>query len=132
MALLARHHRLIRFVSLTVAAVSLSYIAHRSNLRADVTEEGLSELTSSTRDLIGSIEAERPVVVHAYISAEVPREFVAVRSRLLNVLREIEASGNDALTVRLIEPEVHSPEAQDAIDQYGIEPVSLMNRESGR
>ncbi len=132
MTLLARHHRLIRFVSLTVAAVSLSYMAHRSNLRVDITEEGLSELTSSTRDLIGSIDAERPVVVHAYISAEVPREFVSVRSRLLNVLREMEASGNDALTVRLIEPTLHSEEAQDAIDQYGIEPVSLMNREDGR
>ena len=34
-----RIHRLIRLVSFAVTAVSLSYVAQRSNLRADITAE---------------------------------------------------------------------------------------------
>ena len=46
-----RIHRLIRFSALFVTAVSLGYAAQRSNLRADVTEEGLSQITKPTQEL---------------------------------------------------------------------------------
>ena len=84
-----RIHRLIRLSSLVVTAISLGYVAQRTNPRADVTEEGLSQITPPTQELIASISPERPVVIHAYVSREVPREYVAVRSQLLSILREM-------------------------------------------
>ena len=127
-----RIHRLIRLSSLVITAISLGYVAQRTNLRADVTEEGLSQITRPTQDLIASISPERPVVIHAYVSREVPREYVAVRSQLLSILREMEARGGAGLTVRLVEPEPFSPEAQEAVDNYGISPQSVTSREAGR
>ena len=115
-----RIHRLIRLSSLAITAISLGYAAQRSNVRADVTEERLSQITQPTLDLMASITPERPVTIHAYVSREVPRAHVAVRSQLLSVLREMEARGGAGLTVRIVEPEPFSPEAQEAIDNYGI------------
>ncbi len=127
-----RIHRLIRLASFAITAVSLTYVFQRSNLRADVTAEGLSQITKPTQDLIAGITVERPVVIHAYVSKEVPREYVAVRSRLLTILREMQARGGPGLTVRILEPEPFSPEAQEAIDNYGIAPQSVASREAGR
>jgi len=132
MALLKRHHRFVRLLAGVTAAVSLAYIAQRAQIRADLTSEGLSRLTEGTEELIRSVEPTRPVTVHAFVSAEVPRVFVPVRSRLLNVLHEMEAVGGDGLQVRIVEPEPHSAEAEEAIDKYGIMPRTLGTRESGR
>ena len=131
MALKTRHHRLIRVLAGAVTVGSLSYAAHRGQVRKDVTSEGLSELTDGTQTLIRSIGVEKPVTVHAFISREVPRAFVTVRSRLLNVLREMEAAGGDGLRVRVVEPKRHSPEAQEAMDTYGIMPRRMIGRTSG-
>jgi ABC-2 type transport system permease protein len=128
-----RIHQLIRFFALATIAVSAVYMAQRSNARMDATAEGLSEITPDTRELIGSVATERPVVVTAYVSKEVPRHFVALRSRLLNILREMEAeSAGTGLTVRIYEPELHSEEGQEAVEKYGIIPRSVMNSEGGR
>ncbi len=127
-----RIHRFIRLSSIAVTAISLGYVAQRSNLRADVTEERLSQITQPTLDLMASITPERPVTIHAYVSREVPRAHVAVRSQLLSVLREMEARGGAGLTVRIVEPEPFSPEAQEAIDNYGISPQPVTSREGGQ
>ena len=127
-----RIHRFIRFSSILVTAVSLGYVAQRTNVRADVTEEGLSQITKPTQALIASISPDRPVVIHAYVSKEVPREYVAVRSQLLSILREMQARGGAGLTVRIVEPEPYSPEAQEAVDNYGISPSPVTSREAGR
>lgn len=127
-----RIHRLIRFSALAVTAISLGYVAQRTNVRADVTEERLSQITQPTLDLMASITPERPVTIHAYVSRDVPRPHVAVRSQLLSILREMEARGGAGLTVRIVEPEPFSPEAQEAIDNYGISPQSVTSREGGQ
>ncbi len=132
MALLPRQHRLIRFLALATMVVSGTYMAHQARSRADVSAEGLSRLTPETLGLIQSITEERPVVVHAYISAEVPRDYVEVRSRLVNILREMEASGGPGLTVRIVEPKEYSTAAEEALDKYGIFPRELASRKGGR
>ncbi|MCA9661779.1 MAG: Gldg family protein [Myxococcales bacterium] len=132
MPLLSRHHRFIRWVSAAVTAVSLAYMAQRANVRADVTAEGLSQITPATQELVSAITEERPVVIHAYISPDIPSEYAAVRSRLINILGELEAMGGAGLTIRVIEPKLHSEEAQEAIDSYGIMPRPVINREAGR
>jgi ABC-2 type transport system permease protein len=127
-----RHHRLVRFLSLVAIVAALTYAFQRSGFRTDVTSEGLSRLTPGTEELIASIGPERPVTVHAFVSEEVPRDYVTVRSRLLNILREMEARGGEGLRVRIVEPRPFSPEAEEAIDRYGIYPQELAEREGGQ
>src|SRR5690606_20787199 len=111
---------------------SLTYIAQRANVRADVTAEKLNQVTSATRDLIDSVAAERPVAIHAFVSREVPRDYVTVRARLLSVLREMEARGKEGLTVRIVEPASFSDEAVEAEEKYGIAPQTVATRDGDR
>jgi ABC-2 type transport system permease protein len=127
-----RVHRFIRFASIAVTAVSLTYIAQRTNVRADVTAEKLNQVTQATRDLIDSVAPERPVAIHAFVSREVPRDYVTVRARLLSVLREMEARGKAGLTVRIVEPASFSDEAVEAEEIYGIAPHTVVNRDGDR
>lgn len=138
-----RLHHLVRFFALTTIVVSLTYAATRSNGRVDLTSEGLSQVMPDTKALFRSIGTEvdnefggkdliAPVVVTAYVSKEVPRPYVPLRSRLLNILREMDASGGPGLTVRIYEPEPFSVEAEEAIDKYGIIPRSLVSAEGGK
>lgn len=132
MPLSPRNHRLIRFGALAMTVASLGYATTRARTRADVTSEQLSRLTPATEELIRSISSERPVVVHAFVSAEVPREYVEVRLRLMNLLREMEAQGGAGLTVRIVEPDLYSPEAEEAMEKWNIMPRPLVDREGGR
>lgn len=127
-----RHHQLIRFLALSAAGVSVTYMAGRSGVRSDVTEEGLSRISAPTQQVIQEIDEERPVVVHAFVSKDVPREYVTVRSRLLNILRTMEAKGGPGLQVRIVEPEPHSVAAEEALENYGIGPQQLVERTGGR
>ncbi|NVB42110.1 Gldg family protein [Pseudenhygromyxa sp. WMMC2535] len=142
-----RIHRLVRFFALVVLVASVTYMAQRSNARTDLTSAGLSEVTPETRQLLRSIgtlaevegpegetEAREipPVVVTAYVSKEVPRPYVPTRSRLLNLLREMEASGGPGLTVQIHEPDAFSLEAQEAMDTYGIVPRPLVSTEGDK
>ncbi len=139
-----RIHRFVRLLALVVIVASLTYMAQRSNARSDMTREGLSRVMPGTTALFRSIGttgtevgeggdqvAIPPVVVTAYVSKDVPRPYVAVRSRLLNILREMEASGGPGLTVRIYEPEPFSIEAQEAIEKYGIAPRPLVSADGG-
>ena len=132
MTLHIRHHRLIRFCALAITVGALGYASTRARSRADITSEKLSKLTPATEELIRSIAVERPVVVHAFVSRDVPREYVEIRLRLLNLLREMEAQGGQGLTVRIIEPETFSPEAEEAMEKWNIMPRPLGDREGGR
>ena len=99
-----RIHHLLRLCALVVLATSVTIMAQRSNARVDMTAEGLSRITPLTEQLIASVGTEvdgpdgdkitiPPVVVTAYVSKQVPRAYVPLRSRLLNLLREMQASG---------------------------------------
>jgi ABC-2 type transport system permease protein len=132
MALQVRHHRMLRFCALAITIASLGYAATHWRSRADITSERLSQLTPATHELIRSIAPDRPVVVHAYISKEVPPEYVEVRLRLVNLLREMEAQGGQGLTVHIVEPELYSTEAEEAMEKWNILPRPLVDREGGR
>ena len=130
--MLARHHSLIRFFALAVTVVALTYMGSRSGLRTDVTSEGLSRLTPSTMELIASVAEDTPVQVHAFVSDEVPRGYVPVRSRLLNILREMEARGGPGLRVRIVSPKEYSEQAEEAMTRYRIPMRALEDRSKGR
>lgn len=130
----ARHQTLIKLLSLLVIVVSVTYMGSQVRSRTDVTEEGLSQLTPETLGLIQTIAADRPVTVHAYVSEEddVPADYAEVRSRLVNILREMESSGGEGLRVHIVSPKEYSEEAEEAMEKYGIMPRPIQSREGSR
>jgi len=115
-------HGLVRVVALVVALVGVDVLVARAGVRPDLSAEGLNTLSAESRELITQIPADRPVFIQAYYSPEVPREYVAAKADLLNLLREVAAVGGDRVRLNLIETELYSEDARDAEKRFGIKP----------
>ncbi|RMF37304.1 MAG: ABC transporter permease [Planctomycetota bacterium] len=129
-------HYLARTTLLLVCVLSLSYFfKNNDRLRYDMTEGQVSSLSPVTKKLVRSLRAERPIVVEAYISDDIPEQFAQTRYDLLTTLKEFQAlasAGGARLRVQIydhIEP--FGEEAQRAEKQYGITPRIVRVRERG-
>jgi ABC-2 type transport system permease protein len=125
-------HYVARIVAAVVALVSLNVLAAHAGYRADISAEQLSTLSSESRALIRAIPESRPVLVQAYYSPEVPREYVEVRDDLLNLLREIDAAGGEKVQVSLVPTERYSETAGEAEKRFGIQPRRVFSQAEGR
>ncbi|HZN63139.1 MAG TPA: Gldg family protein [Planctomycetota bacterium] len=121
-----------RLACLLVSAVALFVLAGRSGARVDVTAERLHSLMPQTRETIRSVSAERPVFIQAYVSPEVPQNYVETRENLLGLLREVDALGGGRIHVRVVETTDASDAAREAEDRYKIRPVTLTQGDEGR
>ncbi|MDB5349710.1 MAG: ABC-type uncharacterized transport system involved in gliding motility, auxiliary component [Planctomycetota bacterium] len=115
-------HAATRVVALVLALVSLDVIVQKTfgSLRADVTEERLHTLSPESIKLIKAIPRDRPVFIQAYLSPEVPREFVQTRMDLINTLKEFAAIGGERIRLNIVETERYSTAARDAEKRFGI------------
>ena len=100
-------------------------------LRVDATNERLFSLSPSTKKMLKNLESERPIEIQAFISPEVPREYVETRKRLVGLLRQYDEIGGKNLEVRYVDVEQFSQQAEEA-EHFGIEPVQVMTEENGR
>ncbi len=80
----------------------------------------MNTLSAESRKLLREIPKDRPVYVQAYISPEVPREFVEVRADLTNLLKEYAALGGDRIRLNIVETTPYTPAARDAEKRFGI------------
>jgi ABC-2 type transport system permease protein len=117
-----RAHLLLRALSLLVIVASVTLLASRARTRLDVTSEQIHSLSNETAALLRSIDPRQPVVIQAYLSPDVPREYVDARTNLVAMLREFDAVGGEALVTRIIETVKYSPQAREANDRYSIRP----------
>jgi ABC-2 type transport system permease protein len=125
-------HQVGRAVFLAVALISFNTMLGRGSARLDVTAERLHSLSGETRELIDQIAEERPVFVQAFISPEVPRNYVQTSRNLVGFLKEIDAVGGDKVHVVIHQTEMYSDEARDAREKYGIGPVDVPGLEGSR
>ena len=132
----ARQHRVwihswARVLSLLVIAISLGVLCGRAGARVDVTQERLHSLARATRDVINRIDAARPVYIQAFISPEVPTEYVETRTSLLQLLRNIAAMGGERIQLQVVDTEPFTSQARDAEERFGIKSRPIRMTDEG-
>ena len=118
-------HHGVRALALLVLVVSLNAILGRvlaRVVRFDATAEQLHSLSPETYRLIGRLSQDRPVFIQAYVSPEVPEQYVQTRANLLSLLREVDAVGGAVVQVLVENTEPYSEAARDAREKFGIVP----------
>ncbi len=129
-------HYLGRILLLTVTVFSLSYfLKNNDRPRFDATEGEVSSLSKTTEQVIRQLKPERPIVIDAYISSDIPEQYAKTRYDLVTLLKEFQAIASSQrvkLQVQIndnLEPS--GAEALSAKKQYGIEPQIVRVRERG-
>lgn len=113
----------VRGAAIIVAAASIVTIFGRTSVRADATAERLWSLSPETRRLVREVPADRPVMVMAYVTPNVPRSFIQTRETLIGLLRELEsAEGAGRIMVRIVDTEPFTDQAREAKRNFNIEP----------
>ena len=126
-------HYAARGVALLVAVAGVTVLVGRLGGRLDATAERLHSLSPDTRELIASLEDERPIFIQAYLSPEVPRRYVQARSNVISLLRQFDSRGGSKIYSNIIETEPFTPEAREARERFGIRarPVPPMYQSQG-
>jgi ABC-2 type transport system permease protein len=100
--------------------------------RLDVTGANLHSLSEDTERLLSELDSARPVTIEAFVSPEVPRDYVETRRDLLNLLKQYDAYGGNAIRVRVVETKRFSDEARMAEQRFDIEAQTVMEDIDGR
>jgi len=124
-------HYLARTAGLVAAAIGAVLVFRAADVRADLSQEQISSLSSDTRKLVRTLETSRPIDIKAYVSPSVPEDYAQTRINLLNTLRQVERLGRGKVKVEVIPTEPKTEEAALALQQFGIEPQRVVSRVRG-
>lgn len=124
-------HYVFRSLSLVAGALGVVLVLRTIDVRADLSAEQISSLAFDTRQLLRTLETDRPVEIKAYISPSVPEDYAQTRLTLLNMLRQLQRLGRGKVNVELVSTESKTEAAALASQQFGIEPVSVLSRVRG-
>lgn len=125
-------HVAVRAAGVFVAGLSIVALIGRMHLRADCTSERLHSLSETTRKIVGQVDPDNPVLIRAYVSKHVPRQYVETRENLLNMLREYAAIGGSRVRLNVIETEQYTEEARQAESSFQILPIQTQTEVGGR
>ncbi len=118
-------HGIVQSGAFAVCAFALTLIGVHALPRPDATIEGIHSLGEESRKLIAGLDSERPVYVTAYVSEEVPEQFVQQKSLLLNLISQFDRLGGNAVETSIKMPEPYSPEAREAEANFGIRAMGV-------
>lgn len=124
-------HLPLRLAALATLAVCGVLLVERLAMRVDATAERLWSVSAPTRELIGKIQPDRPVVVEAFVSGRVPAQLVQQRETLVGLLKEIESLGQGRVQVQINPTEPNTEGARNADRSYGIRPRAVLSEERG-
>ncbi len=129
-------HYLVRTILIACIVIAGSeFLKNKDLFRFDATEGKVSSLSDTTRSMIRSLKPERPIVVDAFISADVPEQYAKVKYEVIALLKEFESTASRAgvpVEVRINGDIERRSEQEDfAKQQFGIEPRTVQVRERG-
>jgi len=124
-------HYMIRAVALAAILISANVVAAGATRRLDLTSEKLYSLSRTTKEVLVNVKSDRPVLIQAFVSPEVPRELVTVRSTLIGLLRQYDQAGGDRVRVRIKNTEKFTDTADEA-RRYGIDSQEVQSERGGR
>lgn len=122
----------VRAVALVIALSAANYMTSFAAARFDMTSEKIFTLTNTTRDVLRSIPDDRPVTIQAFVSPEMPQQFVQISRELNGLLRQLDNAGGRSVQVRYVDVEPFSEEAEEAEQRYGISPRTVQSEQNGR
>ena len=126
-------HFMLRVECLIIAALGgCFYLSRHEVLRQDMTQGDVSSLSPDTIKLIQELDAKRPVTIDAFISANMPKDFIRTRYNLVSSLKELASYSGGKIKVRMHDNlEMFSEEAARAETRFGIkkQTVQLQSRE---
>ncbi len=129
-------HFAVRIISLAVALLSFNFIVNQAAsvlmTRMDLTAEKLYTLDPMTvQTLRKAKEDQRPVTIQAFVSRDVPRDFVGTRKQFTGLLRQFKNYGGSIVDVRFVDVLPNSSSEIQA-KQLGIEPRADRSEVGGR
>lgn len=123
-------HYAVRCAALVAIVVGATVLVNRADVQLDVTSEGLNSMHPDTIKLLRELKSEHPVQIHAYISPQVPEDYVQTKYNLEAMLRQFEkySAGNVQVTIHHVER--FTKEALQAEKDFGIlaQQVDVMTR----
>ncbi len=121
----------VRTLCLAVTLISVNVVFANWNFRADVTSEKLYSISETTKKILKDIPEDRTVRIQAFVSPQVPREYVPVRTSLLGLLRQYNQAGGKQVEVRIVPTDQYEKEADEA-RTFGIEPREVQTERAGK
>jgi len=115
-------HVAVRAAAFIVALAAATVLMSRANVRLDATAERIHSLGDETRRLVATLPGDRAVLIQAFVSPDVPEEFVQQRESLLGALRDIEALARGRAQVVVTGTTPYSDAARRARERFGIVP----------
>jgi ABC-2 type transport system permease protein len=115
-------HYMIRGLALLVCVGCLTLFSQRWGYRVDVTAEKIHSLSQDTVRLISSLTPSHPVTIQAYLSPQVPRNFLVPRNNIISMLQEFEALGRGRILVKITDTDKYTPAAREAQESFNIRP----------
>ena len=118
----------LRSVCLAVTLGSLCYLASSAAWSVDRTSERLYTLTPATTGILTDLEQQ--VSIQAFVSPEVPREYVATRKQLDGLLKQYSRVGGAKIRYSR-ETVTRFSEEAEAAEDLGIEPMTIITDRDG-
>ena len=115
----ARHH-VIRLASLVIVTAASVLLLDRLGVWLDATSERVHSLSAETRAVVASVPPERPVRIQAFVSPDVPEDYVPVRLQLVNVLQAVQGASAGRIQVAIHDTRQYSDDARSARDRFGV------------
>ena len=123
-------HYLLRTVALLCVAIGVTQIVqNRNSLRADISSERLSTLSDDTLNILRDLRQNKnskSIKIDAYVSPQVPTEYVETKMNFLSTLAELQALSGGKIQVANHEIENYGEQAVLAERTYGITPREVM------
>jgi ABC-2 type transport system permease protein len=121
----------IRAVSLALILVSVNVLLSSNSPTIDMTAERVFTVAPTTNTLLKNLSEKRQVTIQAFVSRDVPRDYAPVKTMLLGLLAQYEQASRHHITVRIVQIDPASREAEEA-KKFGIEGRKVQSDRAGR